>query len=47
MWNDKWTVIDKGNPSAQWEHMILITEDGAEILTERVGDEEEKFLSQF
>lgn len=31
---DKWTVrtID-GSPSAQWEHTILITKDGHEILT--------------
>ncbi len=31
---DDWTVItDDGKPSAQWEHMILITETGNEILT--------------
>jgi len=32
---DKWTVRTKdGKPSAQWEHTILITETGREILTE-------------
>jgi len=33
---DKWTArtID-GKPSAQWEHQVLITEEGAEILTLR------------
>ncbi len=31
---DEWTVCtDDGLPSAQWEHMILITETGNEILT--------------
>ncbi len=32
---DEWTVCtEDGLPSAQWESMILITEDGNEILTE-------------
>lgn len=32
---DGWTVCtDDGLPSAQWESMLLITEDGNEILTE-------------
>lgn len=32
---DGWTVCtDDGLPSAQWESMLLITEDGHEILTE-------------
>lgn len=31
---DKWTARTRdGKPSAQWEHTILITEDGHEILT--------------
>jgi len=35
---DGWTVITKdGNLSAQWEHTVLVTEDGYEILTDR-GD---------
>ena len=31
---DRWTArtID-GRPSAQWEHTLLITDDGCEILT--------------
>ena len=34
---DGWTVITKdGNLSAQWEHTVLVTEDGYEILTDRV-----------
>lgn len=32
--NDQWTARTKdGKPSAQWEHTILITEDGHKILT--------------
>lgn len=35
MWDDNWTVLtDDGSLSAQFEHTILITEDGAEILTQ-------------
>jgi methionyl aminopeptidase len=38
---DGWTVetVD-GRLSAQWEHTILVTSDGAEVLTKR---EEESF----
>ncbi|MDP0563338.1 MAG: type I methionyl aminopeptidase [Candidatus Endonucleobacter sp. (ex Gigantidas childressi)] len=33
---DKWTSVTKdGRPSAQWEHTILVTPDGYEILTLR------------
>ena len=35
---DGWTVITKdGNLSAQWEHTVLVTKNGYEILTDR-GD---------
>ena len=39
LWNDNWTsaTID-GQRSAQFEHTILITEDGHEILTARTED---------
>ena len=31
---DGWTICtEDGLPSAQWEHMLLITETGDEILT--------------
>jgi methionyl aminopeptidase len=34
MWDDGWTVVTKDRKwTAQFEHTILITEDGAEILT--------------
>lgn len=33
---DMWTVVTKDHkPSAQWEHSILVTADGAEVLTIR------------
>ena len=36
---DGWTVITKDRSlSAQWEHTILVTEDGHEVLTLRHGD---------
>ncbi|XP_022896398.1 methionine aminopeptidase 1D, chloroplastic/mitochondrial isoform X1 [Olea europaea var. sylvestris] len=35
MWDDNWTVVtEDGSLSAQFEHSILITENGAEILTQ-------------
>jgi methionyl aminopeptidase len=34
MWDDDWTVLTKdGSWAAQWEHSIVVTDDGAEILT--------------
>jgi methionyl aminopeptidase len=33
---DRWTVVTvDGNLSAQWEHTIVVTSDGCEILTDR------------
>jgi len=38
--NDNWTVVTKDHsPSAQWEHTILVTDDGHEVLTQCEGDE--------
>lgn len=37
---DAWTVVTKDHsPSAQWEHTILVTGDGHEVLTQCEGDE--------
>jgi len=34
MWADNWTVVTRdGKPSAQFEHTLLVTDDGAEVLT--------------
>lgn len=38
--NDGWTVVTKDRkPSAQWEHTILVTNDGHEVLTRRRDEE--------
>ncbi len=37
--NDGWTVVTKDRSlSAQWEHTLLVTDDGAEVLTLRPGE---------
>ncbi|SDI77695.1 methionine aminopeptidase, type I [Frankineae bacterium MT45] len=34
IWDDDWTVLTKdGSWAAQWEHTLVVTESGAEILT--------------
>ncbi len=34
MWQDNWTVVTKDlRRSAQFEHTLLVTADGAEVLT--------------
>jgi methionyl aminopeptidase len=38
MWRDGWTISAPGVPSAQWEHIILVTDAGHEILTLRDGE---------
>jgi len=36
-WPDGWTsVTEDGKKSAQFEHQIIITEDGCDILTKRL-----------
>jgi methionyl aminopeptidase len=38
---DKWTVVTKDHSlSAQWEHTILVTEDGYDVLTKREEEED-------
>jgi methionyl aminopeptidase len=37
---DKWTVVTKDRSlSAQWEHTILVTDNGHEVLTKRADEE--------
>ena len=37
---DGWTVVTKDRKlSAQWEHTVAVTADGAEILTRLPGDD--------
>ncbi|MCU1421641.1 MAG: map [Microbacteriaceae bacterium] len=34
MWADGWTVVTRDrSPSAQFEHTLVVTERGAEVLT--------------
>jgi methionyl aminopeptidase len=34
VWDDGWTVVtDDGLPSAQFEHTVVVTVDGAEVVT--------------
>ncbi|UNX53457.1 type I methionyl aminopeptidase [Georgenia sp. TF02-10] len=34
MWEDGWTVVTKDRSrTAQWEHTLVVTDDGAEVLT--------------
>jgi hypothetical protein len=38
LWPDQWTAVTyDGSRSAQFEHTILVTETGCELLTARVG----------
>ena len=38
---DKWTVVTRDHKlSAQWEHTLLVTEDGVEVLTRRAEEAE-------
>jgi methionyl aminopeptidase len=38
MWEDNWTVVLPNNISAQWEHIVIITDTGSEVLTKREGE---------
>ncbi|MDP5029497.1 MAG: type I methionyl aminopeptidase [Paraglaciecola sp.] len=43
---DKWTVVTKDRSlSAQWEHTLLVTKDGVEILTLRDDEQIERIIS--
>ena len=38
--DDDWTIVTQdGKPSAHYEHTVLVTKDGYEILTPRIGDD--------
>ncbi|CAB3361422.1 Hypothetical predicted protein [Cloeon dipterum] len=46
MWPDNWTAVTiDGMLSAQFEHTLLVTDDGVEVLTERPGNPLPHFLS--
>jgi methionyl aminopeptidase len=38
IWDDGWTAVTAdGSRTAQFEHMVLVTDDGVEVLTAPVG----------
>ena len=40
--DDDWTIVTQdGKPSAHYEHTVLVTKDGYEILTPRLGEEDD------
>ncbi|KAF1715717.1 type I methionyl aminopeptidase [Pseudoxanthomonas sangjuensis] len=42
---DGWTVVTKDRKlSAQWEHMVAVTEDGVDVLTRVPGDDNDAWL---
>jgi methionyl aminopeptidase len=42
---DNWTVVTKDRSlSAQWEHTLLITDNGVEILTHRNDDKIDRII---
>jgi methionyl aminopeptidase len=44
---DGWTAVTKDHSlSAQWEHMILVTDSGHEVLTLRKDERYEEFLGK-
>ncbi|MGL5358689.1 MAG: type I methionyl aminopeptidase, partial [Shewanella sp.] len=44
--NDNWTVTTSdGKNSAQWEHTLLVTETGVEVLTLRDEEDLPRFIN--
>lgn len=47
LWRDEWTVATAdGKPSAQFEHTLLITEKGVEVLTAKLPSSPKFFWEQ-
>uniref|UniRef100_A0A8C5KC53 Methionyl aminopeptidase 1 n=1 Tax=Jaculus jaculus TaxID=51337 RepID=A0A8C5KC53_JACJA len=47
-WPDGWTAVTRdGKRSAQFEHTLLVTDTGCEILTRRLDSSQPHFMSQF
>ncbi|CAO2600198.1 Methionine aminopeptidase 1, partial [Lemmus lemmus] len=47
-WPDGWTAVTRdGKRSAQFEHTLLVTDTGCEILTRRLDSSRPHFMSQF
>jgi methionyl aminopeptidase len=44
---DGWTIVTKDHSlSAQWEHTVLVTDDGFEVLTASAGAATDPLISQ-
>jgi methionyl aminopeptidase len=44
-WPDDWTAVTAdGSRSSQFEHTILVTENGCELLTARIGEPKDKMI---
>ena len=44
-WPDGWTVVTRdGKRSAQFEHTMLVTESGVELLTGRIGEPTDRIV---
>jgi methionyl aminopeptidase len=45
LWPDQWTAVTcDGTRSAQFEHTMLVTQDGVELLTGRVGEPTDRLV---
>ena len=45
LWPDNWTAVTRdGSRSAQFEHTMLVTETGVELLTARVGEPTDRIV---
>lgn len=45
LWPDDWTAVTKdGSRSSQFEHTMVVTETGVELLTARVGDPTDRMI---
>ena len=45
LWPDNWTAVTRdGSRSSQFEHTMVVTEKGVELLTARVGEPTDKII---
>jgi hypothetical protein len=45
LWPDNWTAATAdGSRSAQFEHQMLVTETGVELLTARIGEPKDRMV---
>eukprot|EP01034_Spumella_vulgaris_P032486 gene32486-40094_t len=45
LWPDQWTAVTAdGSRSAQFEHQMLVTETGVELLTARIGEPKDRLV---